>query len=85
LEKFKIGQLKDEQWDIVHSVVKERRDTILNAATGFGKSLTFQILPFVHRANEQPGIVLIIMPLKLLQSDQAENINKVPGGSSCVI
>jgi hypothetical protein len=35
-EKFKIGQLKDEQWDIVHSVVKKRRDTILNAATVFG-------------------------------------------------
>jgi superfamily II DNA helicase RecQ len=63
-EKFKVGQLKDEQWDIVHSVVKERRDTILNAVTGFEKSLTFQILPFVHHANEQPGIVLIIMPLK---------------------
>jgi superfamily II DNA helicase RecQ len=43
-EKFKIGQLKDEQWDIVHSIIIERRDTILNAATGFGKSLTLQII-----------------------------------------
>ena len=43
-EKLKIGQLKDEQWDIVHSIVVKRRDTILNAATGFGKSLTFQII-----------------------------------------
>ena len=55
---------------------------MLLAKTGFGKSLIFQLIPFL---SSTPGVVLILMPLKLLQVEQSEMINCIPYGKSIIL
>lgn len=54
------------------------------ARTGFGKSLIFQILPFMTPVPDT-GVVLVPMPLKLLQAEQSEMINQKLGGKAIVL
>ena len=42
--------VRKEQSDAIHSIVVQKRDTILVLPTGNGKSLAFQMLPDVIRA-----------------------------------
>lgn len=42
---------------------------------GFGKSLIFQFFPFLSATL---GVVLTLLPLKLLQVEQSEKINLLP-------
>ena len=55
--------LHDAQVEAIHTLFFEQRDLLLLAKTGFGKSLIFQLLPFFTAI---PGVVLTLMPLKLL-------------------
>lgn len=59
-----------------------KQKDLLLAKTGFGKSLIFQLVPFMTPA---PGVVLILMPLKLLQAEQFEMINRLPQGKAIVL
>lgn len=72
----------DAQIDAICTLAYEQRDLLLLARTGFGKSLIFQLLPFM---TASPGVVLILMPLKLLQAEQSQMINKLPKGKAIVL
>lgn len=52
------------------------------AKTGFGKSIIFQLLPFMIAI---PGVVLILMSLKCLQAKQSEMINQLPNEKVLVL
>lgn len=67
-------ELQEGQVEAVSTLFYERRDLLLLAKTGFGKSLIFQILPFIFNPT---GVVIILMPLKLLQAEQNSMINRI--------
>ena len=74
--------LHDEQVDAIRTLFFEQRDLLLLAKTGFGKSLIFQLLSFM---TSVPGLVLILMPLKLLQAEQSTMINRIANAKSIVL
>lgn len=53
----------------------KKKDLLLLAKTGFGKSLIFQLISFIL---DLTGVVLILMRLKLLQAKQNVMINCIP-------
>ncbi len=71
--------LYDAQVEAIYTLFYERRDLLLLAKTGFGKSLIFQLISFF---TVTPGIVLTLMPLKLHQAEQSEKIDRSPRGES---
>lgn len=75
-------RLHEAQIDAIHTLHDEWRDLLLLAKTGFGKSLIFQLMPFLTIA---PGVVLTLIPLKLLQAEQSEKINLLPGRKGIVL
>ena len=74
--------LRDAQVDAIWTLFYERRDLLLLAKTGFGKSLIFQLIPFML---DPTGVVLILMPLKLLQAEQNSMINCIPNGKAIAL
>lgn len=65
--------LQEAQVDVICTLFFEKRDLLFLARTGFGKSLIFQLIPFML---DPTGVVIILMPLKLLQAEQNAMINK---------
>ena len=76
--------LHEAQIEAIWTLFYERRDLFLLAKTGFGKSLIFQLLPFMIPAPTSE-VVLVLMPLKLLQSEQSNMINKILHGKAIVL
>ncbi|MCJ1349719.1 hypothetical protein MMC31_007960 [Peltigera leucophlebia] len=74
--------LHDTQVEAICTLFYDKRDFLLLAKTGFGKSLIFQLLPFM---TTPIGVVLILMPLKLLQAEQSEIINRLPQGKAIIL
>ena len=74
--------LHDAQIEAIWTLFYEQRDLLLMAKTGFGKSLIFQLLPFMM---PQTVVALTFMPLKLLQAEQSEMINRLPLGKAIVL
>lgn len=74
--------LQEAQVDAVYILFYEQRDLLLIAKSGFGKSLIFQLLPFIF---EPIGIVIILMPLKLLQAKQNTMINRISNGKAIAL
>lgn len=68
--------LHEEQIDAIWTLWPEKRDFLLLAKSGFGKSLIFQLLPFL---TPMPGLFIVLMSLKLLQAEQCDMINRVLG------
>ena len=70
--------------------IYDGKDVFMWLPTGFGKSLCFQVLPFMmdHKLSfvdtEQSCSVLIICPLLALMMDQAQNLRR-KGVKSSVI
>ena len=64
--------LHEAQVEAIWTLYYEKQDLILIAKTGFGKSLIFQLLPFMTGSS---GIGLILMTLKLLQAEQSDMMN----------
>ena len=64
--------LHKEQIDAIWYLFYEQTDLLLLGETGFGKSLIFQLLPFM---TPIAGVFLILMPLELLQVEQSRIIN----------
>ncbi len=75
-------ELQEGQVDAVSTLFYEQRDLLLLAKTGFGKSLIFQILPFMFNPT---GVVIILMPLKLLQAEQNSMINRITNGKAIAL
>lgn len=55
--------LQEAQVEIICTIFYEEKDFLLLAKTGFGKSLIFQLIPFMLNPT---GVVIILMSLKLL-------------------
>ena len=60
--------------EAISTLFYEQRDLLLLAKTEFGKNLIFQLVPFF---SAQPGIMMTLMSLKLLQAKQSEMINRI--------
>ena len=77
-------ETKPLQSDAVN-VVLRGKDTFLNVPTGYGKSLTYQILPICARfllaalGKECVGVpsVLVVSPLVALMLDQAQKLQNI--------
>jgi superfamily II DNA helicase RecQ len=74
---------KDIQVSVVRQLVYDRKDVILVAKTGFGKSLIFQAAPLILEGIHQ--ICLIVMPLKAIQEEQHAILSTVPGAYPIVL
>jgi ATP-dependent helicase YprA (DUF1998 family) len=74
---------KNKQVDAIRHLLYEKRDLILIAKTGFGKSIIFQALPLIQEESKQAS--LIIMPLNLLQEEQAEKLKTIAGANPFVL
>ena len=75
-------ELYDAQVNAICILFYKRRDLLLLAKTGFGKSLIFQLILFL---SSTLGVVLTLMLLKLLQAEQSEMINCIPHGKGIIL
>lgn len=68
--------LKKEQEDALRAVVFNQNDCLCVLPTGFGKSLIFQLIPFVWDLlnGVTDSCVLIVSPLNAIISDQIEKL-----------
>ena len=73
---------KSIQVDTIWRVACRQESMILVAKTGIGKSLIFEAIPLLDPAD--PGIALIVMPLKHIQQQQLAKINQIPGARAAV-
>ena len=78
LSSFPVTQLKAEQRFIIEKIVG-RRDVFGQLPTGYGKSLTFQLLPGVLKSLNAKGydfpstpLVVVISPLMSIVEDQVK-------------
>lgn len=62
-------------WNLLYA----KCDLLLLARTGFDKSLIFQLIPFWYRST---GVVIVLMPFKLLQAEQNSMTNRVASGKA---
>lgn len=71
--------LRKEQVAALENVVVLKKDAIVVLPTGFGKSVIFQLLPFVFDAwfnkEDKHSMVLVVSPLNALIQDQVEKMN----------
>lgn len=74
--------LQEAQVDALYTLFYKQKDLLLLAKTGFGKSLIFQLLPFMY---DPTGIVIILMPFKLLQAEQNNMINRIANGKAIAL
>lgn len=74
--------LQKAQVDAICTIFYDQKDVLLLARTGFGKSLIFQLIPFMM---DPAGLVIILMPLKLLQAEQNAMINQIPNGKAIAL
>lgn len=74
--------LREAQVEAIWTLFYKRQDLLLLAKTGFGKSLIFQLVPFMP---DPTGVVIILMPLELLQVEQNAMINRIPNGKAIAL
>jgi len=74
---------RDGQVQVIHQLVYQKRDTIVLAAAGWGKSLPYQLAPLIDDASE--GAALIIMPLQTLEHEQCQYVSNFRGGRGFVL
>ncbi|CAK9303909.1 unnamed protein product [Gordionus sp. m RMFG-2023] len=72
-------QFKTLQWKIIKSLIYEKRDQCLFAATGYGKSICYQY-PSIF-SNK---IAIVLSPLISLMQDQVENL-RIKGIQACLL
>lgn len=71
--------LKKEQFEIINKILDEKRDVLAILATGFGKSMTFQLPYLISKKS-----VIVISPLISLMRDQQSEMEKL-GIPVCVL
>lgn len=74
--------LREEQIEAIWTLYSEQRDLLLLAKPGFGKSVIFQLLPFMSPVT---GVVIVLMPLNILQTQQRDMIDSLPRGKGVVL
>jgi superfamily II DNA helicase RecQ len=74
--KFEDVFLKAQQYKILDAITSEK-DVICVLPTGYGKSIIFQLLPYVYEYHlEKESIVLVVAPLNAIIDDQIQNLRK---------
>lgn len=68
--KFGHNEFRPRQWDIVRSIIEDKRDNCVIMPTGYGKSLLFQ-----YPAVFTNGITLVVSPLISLMQDQVRSLS----------
>lgn len=68
--KFGHNEFRPKQWDIIRTIIEEKRDNCVIMPTGYGKSLCFQF-PAVFTN----GITLVVSPLISLMQDQVRSLH----------
>lgn len=84
LESFPgVKEMKPEQKLVVENVVRGR-EVFASLPTGFGKSLTFQILPIVLKSLRSLGhdfppnpLVVVVSPLTSIVKDQVKYLRSI--------
>lgn len=76
---FGHNAFRPKQWDIIRSIIEEKRDNCVIMPTGYGKSLLFQF-PTVYTN----GVTLVVSPLISLMQDQV-NALSVSNISACFL
>ena len=102
LVKFlsKIESLTPQQFEILKSLFFHRKDTLAILPTGHGKSLPFQVAPFVAIEVSGPrpcereevsfkhlsnqSIVIVVSPLLAIMDTQAKELNNI-GITACCL
>lgn len=74
--------LQEAQVDAIYTIFYEHRDLLLFGKTGFGRSSIFQLLLFLF---DPTGVVIILIPLKLLQAEQNSMINCISSGKAIAL
>lgn len=67
---FGHSEFRPKQWDIIRSIIEEKRDNCVIMPTGYGKSLCFQF-PAVYL----DGVTLVVSPLISLMQDQVNALS----------
>lgn len=76
---FGHNDFRSSQWEIIRSVLYDKRDQLVIMATGCGKSLCYQFPSLLS-----PAITFVISPLISLMEDQVRALNVV-GIDSCLL
>ena len=81
-ERMGHAKVKDEQFRIIEDVVRGR-DTFVSLPTGYGKSLSYGVLPWVFdelsRNSTKRSIVIVVSPLIRLTAIQVTFVAKRTG------
>ena len=69
--------LRVQQKEAIRNIVFLRKDTLIILPTGFGKSLIFQLLPFVFDSwlGAKKSFIFVVSPLNALMRDQTVKLN----------
>ena len=86
-QSFGYPNLRNQQLEALEKLIECKTDVMLVAKTSFGKSLIFQLAPLLMPDPKKPEIALILMPLTLLQQNQADNVTKRGAhlGAKCIV
>jgi len=74
-----INELKPEQILVIENIVRGK-DVFAALPTGFGKSITFQILPAVKKSLERSSVsplVIVVCPLNSIIKDQVNYLRSL--------
>ncbi len=79
--KLGIPELKIYQEAALFHICMERKDVIISAPTGSGKSVCFQAISPIRESactqNQLNSFVLVVSPLRILMKKQADALNKL--------
>jgi RecQ family ATP-dependent DNA helicase len=70
--KFGYSSLKPQQFDIINKIINEQCDVVGILATGFGKSLCYQMPYLITKKS-----VIVVSPLIALMNDQMIELQKI--------
>lgn len=71
-KKYGYEHLKNEQLSIINSTVNDKKDVLAILATGFGKSICYQMPYLITKKS-----VVVVSPLIALMTDQMEELKKL--------
>ena len=81
LEMFCLEKFRKQQEDSVKTFLFDQKNIFFSALTGFGKSLIFHTIPFIHDMMSGNllgnSIVIVISPLNSLIDDQLSYLRSV--------
>ena len=78
LQQFRIQELKPLQSQIIHRFLK-KKDVLVIAETGFGKSLCYQVPALLL-----PGTLIVVSPLIALMQDQIKKLQALNIPADCL-